>query len=287
MRCAPSVRRLAVRECVAELDRESDVHLEVRIGINTGEVVIGDPSAGHGFVSGDAVAVGKRLEQAAAPGEIVLGRVDIPPRRARGAGDAARAAEAEGEGRGGDRVPARVRRPGSDGDPPPRRHAGSSARSVSSSGCTPRIARPRGSGVRLVTVVGESGIGKSRLARELLRWLEGQASVVVASCPPYGEGTTFSPIREAFRHAGRDESVLEGSSYEVFAATRTLFEDLARERPLVAVFDDVHWAEETLLDLIEHLSVAARRRSRAAPLPRPAGARRSVVRNGCRGPRRR
>src|SRR5215831_2254218 len=64
---------LAVRECVAELDRESDVHLEVRIGVNTGEVVTADPSAGHGFVSGDAVAVGKRLEQVAAPGEIVLG----------------------------------------------------------------------------------------------------------------------------------------------------------------------------------------------------------------------
>ena len=49
--------------------------------------------------------------------------------------------------------------------------------------------------------------------------------------------------------------MLEGSSYEVFAATRSLFEELARERPLVAVFDDIHWAEETLLDLIEHLSV--------------------------------
>ena len=103
--------------------------------------------------------------------------------------------------------------------------------------------------------MGDSGIGKSRLARELLRSVEGEAGVVVANCPPYGEGTTFSPIREAFRHAGRDESVLEASSYEVFAATRNLFEELAAERPLVVVFDDVHWAEETLLDLIEHLSV--------------------------------
>jgi tetratricopeptide (TPR) repeat protein len=111
------------------------------------------------------------------------------------------------------------------------------------------------SGVRLMTLVGDSGIGKSRLARELVRSVEDEAAVVVASCPPYGEGTTFSPIREAFRQAGRDESVLEGSSYEVFAATRSLFEELSGEQPLVAVFDDVHWAEETLLDLIEHLSV--------------------------------
>ncbi|HJQ50132.1 MAG TPA: adenylate/guanylate cyclase domain-containing protein, partial [Gaiellaceae bacterium] len=50
---------VAVQECVAELDRDSDVQLEVRIGINTGEVMTGDPSAGHGFVSGDPVAVGK------------------------------------------------------------------------------------------------------------------------------------------------------------------------------------------------------------------------------------
>ena len=54
----------------------SDVHLEVRIGVNTGEVVTGDPSAGHGFVSGDAVNVGKRLEQAAAPGRDRPRRVD-------------------------------------------------------------------------------------------------------------------------------------------------------------------------------------------------------------------
>ena len=57
-----------------------------------------------------------------------------------------------------------------------------------------------------------------------------------------------------FRLAGRDESEVEGSSYEVFAATRRLVEELACERPVVVAFDDVHWAEETLLDLIEHLA---------------------------------
>jgi hypothetical protein len=110
-------------------------------------------------------------------------------------------------------------------------------------------------GARLVTVVGEPGIGKSRLAQELLSSLADRATVLVARCPPYGEGTTFSPLRDAIREAGRDESACEGSSYEVFAAMQRLFGELARERPVVAVFDDVHWAEETLLDLIEHLSV--------------------------------
>jgi class 3 adenylate cyclase len=245
---------VAVHECVAELDRGSDVHLEVRTGINTGEVVTGDPSAGHGFVSGDAVAVGKRLEQAAAPGEIVLGEsthrlvehavraTPLDPLALKGVAEAAAAFRLESVDPTATAIPRRDDTPliGQQRELERLRSAYGEAAS---------------SGVRLVTVVGDSGIGKSRLARELLRSIESEASVFVASCPPYGEGTTFSPIREAFRHAGRDESVLDGSSYEVFAATRSLFEDLAGEQPLVAVFDDVHWAEETLLDLIEHLSV--------------------------------
>jgi class 3 adenylate cyclase/tetratricopeptide (TPR) repeat protein len=252
---------LAVHECVAELDRKCDVHLEVRIGINTGEVVTGDPSTGHGFVSGDAVAVGKRLEQAAAPGEIVLGEstyrlvahavraTQLEPLRLKGKAEEAIAFRLESVDPAATAIPRR-----------------DDTRFVGQEKELERLhseyRQATSSGVRLVTIVGESGIGKSRLARELLRWLEGQASVVVASCPPYGEGTTFSPIREAFRQAGRDESVLEGSSYEVFAATRSLFEELSSKQPLVAVFDDVHWAEETLLDLIEHLSV----RLTAAPV---------------------
>jgi class 3 adenylate cyclase/tetratricopeptide (TPR) repeat protein len=245
---------VAVHECVDELDRESDVHLEVRIGINTGEVVTGDPSAGHGFVSGDAVAVGKRLEQAAAPGEIVLGEsthrlvehavraTPLDPLALKGVAEEAAAFRLESVDPAATAIPRRDDTPlvGQQRELERLRSAYAEAAS---------------SGVRLLTIVGDSGIGKSRLAGELLRSLESEASAFVASCPPYGEGTTFSPIREAFRHAGRDESVLEGSSYEVFAATRSLFEDLAREQPLVAVFDDVHWAEETLLDLIEHLSV--------------------------------
>jgi class 3 adenylate cyclase/tetratricopeptide (TPR) repeat protein len=245
---------VAVQECVGELDRESDVHLEVRIGVNTGEVVTGDPSAGHGFVSGDAVAVGKRLEQAAAPGEIVLGEpthrlvahavhaTPLDPLTLKGKAEEAIAFRLESVDPAATAIPRR--------DDTPlvgQQQELERLRSV--------YGEAASSGVRLVTIVGDSGIGKSRLARELLRSLEGEASVVVASCPPYGEGTTFSPIREAYRHAERDESVLEGSSYEVFSATRSLFEELAREQPLVAVFDDVHWAEETLLDLIEHLSV--------------------------------
>ena len=190
---------LAVHECVAGLDRESDVHLEVRIGINTGEVVTGDPSAGHGFVSGDAVAVGKRLEQAAAPGEIVLGEstyrlvehavsaTPLDPLTLKGKAEQAIAFRLESVDPAATAIPRRDDTPlvGQQQELERLRSAYGEAAS---------------SGVRLVTIVGDSGIGKSRLARELLRSLEGEASVVVASCPPYGEGTTFSPIREAFRH---------------------------------------------------------------------------------------
>ncbi len=245
---------VAVRECVAGLDRDSDVRLEARIGVNTGEVVTGDPSAGHGFVSGDAVAVGKRLEQAAAPGEIVLG--DSTHRLVEHAVHATRLEPLALKGKPGETIAFRLESV----DP--------AATAIARRDDTPFVGQRRelerlqsvyrqaaSSGVRLVTIVGDSGIGKSRLAGELVRSLEGEAAVVVASCPPYGEGTTFSPLREALKQAGRDEDLLEGSSYEVFAATRNLFEELARERPVLAVFDDVHWAEETLLDLIEHLSV--------------------------------
>jgi class 3 adenylate cyclase len=245
---------VAVHECVAELDRESDAHLEVRIGVNTGEVVTGDPSAGHGFVSGDAVAIGKRLEQAAAPGEIVLG--ETTHRLVAHAVTATQLEPLTLKGKTSEAVAFRLESVDPAATAIPRRH------DTPLVGHEQELERLRSAyheaasaGVRLVTVVGEPGIGKSRLATELVRSLDADATVLVARCPPHGEGTTFSPVKEAFRDAGRDDRALEGSSYEVFAATRKLFEELARERPLLAVFDDVHWAEETLLDLIEHLAV--------------------------------
>ena len=244
----------AVRDCVAELDRDSEVKFEVRIGVNTGEVVTGDPSAGHGFVSGDAVNVGKRLEQAAGPGEIILGESTyrlvehavqasrLEPLALKGKAEAAVAFRLESVDVAAAAIPRRYDTP----------LVGNLRELDRLRSAYEEAAR---GGVRLVVVVGDTGIGKSRLARELVRSVEGRATVLVARCPPHGEGTTFSPVREAFREAGVDDGALEGSSYEVFAATRKRFEELAGERPLLAVFDDVHWAEETLLDLIEHLSV--------------------------------
>jgi DNA-binding SARP family transcriptional activator/tetratricopeptide (TPR) repeat protein len=134
---------------------------------------------------------------------------------------------------------------------------------------------------RVVTVVGEAGIGKTRLMRELLLPLRDEARVLVGRCVSYGEGATYLPIAEMVRQAVRDTS-LEGITAllaggadadqvarrvaeligitetpaapgEAFWAVRRFVETIAHERPVVLVLDDIHWAEPTLLDLVEYL----------------------------------
>jgi class 3 adenylate cyclase/tetratricopeptide (TPR) repeat protein len=246
---------VAMRESIAEIERGlgSGAQLEVRIGVNTGEVAVSDPSAGHSFVSGDAIAVGKRLEQAAEPGEILLGEAthklvahavesdELDPLSLKGLSRMTTAF--------------RLRAVDAEATAIPRRS------DTAVTGRTGELGRllgfyadaAKGEG-RFVTVLGEPGIGKSRLARELFANVENEATVLIGRCPPYGEGTTFSPVREVFTTAGRDDAELDGSSYEVFTATRRLVEELAYERPVVVALDDLHWAAETLLDLVEHLS---------------------------------
>jgi tetratricopeptide (TPR) repeat protein len=144
---------------------------------------------------------------------------------------------------------------------------------------------------RLVTVLGEAGVGKSRLLREFTAGLGASAVVVHGRCLPYGEGITFWPLAEAVRSAagiaeddlpdgarakvaelaGGDAEVADrvGSAIglvptvyaveEMFWGVRRLFEILAADRPLVAVLDDLHWAEPTLFDLVEDVVARVRR----------------------------
>ena len=246
----------ALRESLSSLEPvpASGAGLEMRIGINTGEVVAGDPAAGHGFVTGDAVSVGKRLQQAAAPGEILLGEATyalvahavlasrLEPLKLKGKRSLVTAFRLESVDAEATAIPRRYDVPLAG-----RERELEQLRSL-------YTAVASGGGTRLVSLLGEPGIGKSRLARELLAGVADEATVLVGRCPAYGEGVTFWPLRELLRQAGRDEGVLAGSSHEVFATVRRILEEFAAERPLVAVFDDVHWAEPTFLDLVEYLA---------------------------------
>jgi len=137
----------------------------------------------------------------------------------------------------------------------------------------------------LVTVLGPAGIGKSRLAAELTAEIDGRATVLAGRCPPYGEGITFRPLAEIVGAAGDLAGHLEdepdaalvadrlsaGSAappQDVFWAARRLFEAIARRGPLIVVWDDLHWAEPTLLDLVDP---SRRPRARRTPAPGRAG----------------
>jgi len=141
---------------------------------------------------------------------------------------------------------------------------------------------------RLVTVLGTAGVGKSRLVAELVASLETRARVVRGRCLPYGEGITYWPIRELVHGAAgiteadtadaaraRIRGLLDGEpeaellarrvgaaigletepapQEEMFWAIRKLLEHLARDTPVLVVIEDIHWAEPTLLDLLEYV----------------------------------
>src|SRR5262249_48762693 len=131
---------------------------------------------------------------------------------------------------------------------------------------------------RLVAVVGEAGIGKSRLVREFALRSAGDARLLIGRCLSYGEGITYWPLRDVVHQlAGaeplpqlpgllEDRTVAEtvagaigatttsaATSGEIQWSVRRLLETLATERPLVLVLDDLHWAEPAFLDLVDYL----------------------------------
>ena len=114
-----------------------------------------------------------------------------------------------------------------------------------------------GRSCRLVTVLGPPGIGKSRISRELEAALAADATVLTGSCLPYGDGITYWPLVEIFRDAGAedelDAALTAGGPEEIFLSVRRAFEQRAREQPLALLIEDIHWAEPTLLDLLDHL----------------------------------
>ncbi|HYA08651.1 MAG TPA: adenylate/guanylate cyclase domain-containing protein, partial [Gaiellaceae bacterium] len=252
--------------------------LGIRIGVNTGEVVAGAGTGNGTLVTGDTVNTAKRLEEAAAGGEILIG--DPTRRLVENAAvlEPTDAVEAKGK-----RLPVQAWRVVAtiEGAAPFARRLDTPFVGRADELATLRgelAAAERDRSCRLVTVLGPAGIGKSRLASELADEVRPRATVLSARCLAYGDGITFWPLLELLQRAGGDEAVaatvsdepdkelilarlaaLTGatpvaSPEETFWAVRRLLEALGRERPLVVRIEDIHWAEPMLLDLIEYVA---------------------------------
>jgi class 3 adenylate cyclase/tetratricopeptide (TPR) repeat protein len=259
-----------MRDAMFDLNRELDLRygatLAARIGVNTGEVVAGDPGTGQSFATGDGVQLAARLEQSAEPGEILLGESTY--RLVRDLVDAAAVAPLTLKGKSKPVAAWRLLGLADEGTDrrDDARFVGRVAELGALAECLDRAIES--SSCVLVTLVGEPGVGKSRLVRELSAANAHRARFVVGRCLPYGEGITYWPLAEILEDvAGDDASSLrqlieEGSIEETQWASRKLFEALARSRPLVVVLDDVHWAEPTFLDLVEYVAAF----SRGAPI---------------------
>ena len=266
-----------------ELERHWGVRLTVRTGVNTGQVVAGDPAAGQRLVTGDAVNVAARLEQAAGAQEVLLG--DLTYRLVRDYIDVEEVEPLELKGKA-ERVPAyRLVGVHEDSERPKRLDSPLVGRGGELAELRAALdAAISGHRGELVTIVGEAGVGKSRLIDEFIRSAEAEVAVLRGRCLAYGDGITFWPLAEAVRGAARiaevdsietassklaalvdDEEVrarvesaigLSATSYpvtELVWATRKLLERLAAERPVLVLFDDIHWAEPTFLDLVEQV----------------------------------
>jgi hypothetical protein len=258
--------------------------LALRIGVNTGEVVAGQPREGSSFVTGDAVNVGARLEQAAAPGEILVGE-----RTAAAVGgafelDEPRLVHAKGKPNlvGARRVvrALSLMRPRGVGG----LHSAFVGREAELERLRSAYHEVTSTGSpRLVAVVGDAGVGKSRLMRELRAWLteqEPQPLQRKGRCLSYGHGTAYwalgEVLREHFaiadgdppavaaerlggrRYLGLTLGLDPGEELHPLRARELLHDawaeflgELVRETPAVVLVEDVHWAADDLLDLFE------------------------------------
>jgi len=267
--------KIALARVNEELERRRGLRLSIRVGVNTGEVVVGGDAAT--IATGDAVNTAKRLEEAAPADEIVIGESTMQLVRSVGRFDQLPAIVAKGKS---DPVSAwRVVDVDDTSRPFERRFdtrlVGRDTELDQLRGAFRRAAHEHT--CALFTLLGPAGIGKSRLARELCDEVADDAHILLGRCLPYGEGITFWPLTEALGTLGDDDAVerilgdsedaplvverlcgLTGranvASQEAFWAVRKLCEALARERPLVLCFEDIHWAEPTFLDLIEYLA---------------------------------
>jgi class 3 adenylate cyclase len=254
----------------SDLARDFATGIELRIGINTGEVVTGTEER---LATGDAVNVAARLEQAASAGQVLLGETTVERLgnaavvepladvNLKGKSEPVRVWELREVKAGETRPLSAVPMVGRERELEVLR--GAFAEVVESRAC------------RLVTVIGAAGVGKSRLVAQFLSGLGG-TRVLQGRCLAYGDGITYRPVAEVVR-ALQDEleelisdprplAALRGlvaddeasSTEEIAWAVRKLLEAAAAERPLVCVLDDINWGEDTFLDLLEQVAALAR-----------------------------
>ena len=276
--------REALKRVNTDLLHRYGTTLAARCGVNTGEVVASDDaSIDQKLAIGDAINVAARLEQAAGADEILLGASTY--RLVRDAVEVEPVAPLELKGKServaAFRLLAAAGQMGSarrQDTPVVGREAElSTLEAAYRSACAGRA-------IRLVTIVGDAGMGKSRLVHEVLKRVAPEARVLLGRCLPYGDGITFWPLREMVSSAAGiraddapavaqakvlalvgDTDVadrlaaatgLVATPYplpEIYWAARKFVEVLTVTGPLVALIDDIHWAEPAFLDLLEHL----------------------------------
>ena len=252
----------AVRAAAEMRDALPQLGVQGRLGVMTGEVVTGTEER---LATGDAVNVAARLEQAAQPGEVLVGAPTVAVVGSAADFEPLEPLELKGKA---NPVPAYrllvVR------DTPARLHetrfVGRDDELAVVLKAWEQVQAERC--CALLTIVGGAGVGKSRLALEALRSMG--AAVARGRCLPYGEGITYWPVVEILKQLGlrpSDEAAalaigsvlgeddVPTSADEIAWAFRKTLEQAAAERPLVVLFDDIQWGEEAFLDLVEHVAL--------------------------------
>jgi class 3 adenylate cyclase/tetratricopeptide (TPR) repeat protein len=275
-----------LQELNVRLQATWGVRLQNRTGVNTGEVVAADSATGQRLATGDTINVAARLEQAAPDDEVLIGDTTfrlvkdavtaepMEPLELKGKSTRVHAYRLTGVG-GGEAITRRADLPFVGREAELGHLVDAFGRALEDSHC------------EVVTVLGQAGMGKSRLIEEFVRHASGRAQVLRGRCLPYGDGITFWPIAEALRQAagivfedGEEEAQaklrsLAGAEHEDAAlriwsligsgsggyskdellwSVRYVLDTIARRRPLVVIFDDIHWAEPIFIDLIEHVA---------------------------------
>lgn len=291
VRAAVAIRD-AMGDLAADAKARHDLAVAARFGIDSGEVVVGDPFGGRTMATGDPMNVAARLQAHAATGEILLGPAAEQATRQAVEVESAGALELKGKAQ-----------------PTPAWRVVAIGAEVGGTRGVPGLSAPltgrddelallldaaRRTRVQrkpiLFTVLGVPGVGKSRLTREVGDLLAADGTLVLRGrCLPYGEGITYWPLNEMLRtlaairpamsaaaarvrlnEVAGDPAVAErlafatglaadsawgeGVDREIAWAFRKLFESRSPEAPLLLVFEDIHWGEPALLDLIEYLA---------------------------------